>query len=92
MKVEGWVVGCGSSGKREELRGLMGENESREGIFRSLAVDYTVLLRRRNKGKHVRSSEIVVCWLDSIYWVGQTVCLVLSKNKRHIFHFHEELY
>lgn len=66
VKVEGWVVGCGSSGKREELRGLMGENESREGIFISLALDYTVLLCRRNTGKHVSNSEIVVCWLDSI--------------------------
>ena len=27
-----------------------------------------------------------------MYWVGQKVRLVLSKNKRHIFHFHQELY
>ena len=26
------------------------------------------------------------------YRVGQKVRSVLSKNKRHIFHFHEELY
>ena len=27
-----------------------------------------------------------------IYWAGQKVHLVLSKNKRHIFHLHQELY
>ena len=28
----------------------------------------------------------------NMYWVGQKVCLVLSATKRHIFHYHEELY
>ena len=30
--------------------------------------------------------------LEKNIWVGQKVPRFLSKNERHIFHFHQELY
>lgn len=66
-KVWRWVVG-GEMWQLWEEEGAGGGwwGRMRTEIFRNLAVDYTVLLCRRNTSKHVSNSETVVCWLGSI--------------------------
>lgn len=46
-------------------RGMLEVYESRQGTFRSLAVDYTALLCWGNTNKNVNNFEII-CRLDSI--------------------------
>ena len=45
----------------------------------------------RSKGKKFTTVG-KVWWKKQNYWVGQEVLRFLSKNKRHIFHFHQEPY
>ena len=65
-------------------------NPGKCNFFLSLRMDsYSLLKQRFNIALEMINIHLFAC----MYWPGQKVCSVLSKNKKmYFFHFHQELY